>query len=94
MVMFSIGPRAKDVKDTLTNLRHIPEFIVHLVDQAAKDGMNVCAGSSARGGEMALADFRTAPRARSGRRVSSTARCSTSAASSASSNSATCRTTW
>jgi flavin reductase (DIM6/NTAB) family NADH-FMN oxidoreductase RutF len=61
MVMFSIGPRTEGVKDTLVNLRHIPEFVVHLVDEAAKDGMNVCAVDHAPGvDEIALASFRTA----------------------------------
>lgn len=62
MVAFSIGPRTEGVKDTLSNLRHIPEFVVHLVDEAAKDGMNVCAVDHAPGvDEIALAGFHTAP---------------------------------
>lgn len=42
MLMFSIGPKAGTIKDTLTN--HPPRlmFIIHLVSDQTKDGMNAC----------------------------------------------------
>lgn len=53
MVMFSIsvpvGPRKGSVKDTLQNLREIPEFVVHLVNRALADDMNATSAELPRG---------------------------------------------
>ncbi len=43
MLAFSVGPRPSGFKDTVANIRSIPEFVVHIVSYAIKDGMNVCA---------------------------------------------------
>jgi flavin reductase (DIM6/NTAB) family NADH-FMN oxidoreductase RutF len=66
MLMFSIGPTVGSKKgtdkDTLTNLRVVPEFVVHIVDDAAKEKMNICSAEHPHGiNEMALAGFRTEP---------------------------------
>ncbi|CEJ16134.1 Flavoredoxin [bacterium YEK0313] len=62
MLMFSIGPKAGAQKDTLVNIRHCPEFVIHLVSDAIKEQMNVCAGEHpAHVDEMALAGFSTVP---------------------------------
>lgn len=43
MVMFSVGEKASGAKDTVRNIREIPEFVVHIVSDAIKEKMNVCA---------------------------------------------------
>ena len=43
MLAFSAGPREPGEKDTVANIRSVPEFVVHIVSDAIKDGMNVCA---------------------------------------------------
>jgi flavin reductase (DIM6/NTAB) family NADH-FMN oxidoreductase RutF len=43
MLMFSVGDKAGAAKDTVRNIREIPEFVVHIVSDAIKDQMNVCA---------------------------------------------------
>ncbi len=43
MVMFSVGEKVDGVKDTVRNIREIPEFVVHIVSDAIKEQMNVCA---------------------------------------------------
>lgn len=62
MLMFSIGPKAGAIKDTLTNIRECPEFVIHLVSDEIKDGMNICAVEHpAHVNEMDLAGFTTVP---------------------------------
>src|SRR3989337_2226239 len=44
MLMFSVG--AKDgggAKDTIANIAEIPEFVVHIVSDAIREKMNICA---------------------------------------------------
>jgi len=43
MLMFSVGGRAGAGKDTVRNIREVPEFVVHIVSDAIKDQMNICA---------------------------------------------------
>jgi len=43
MLMFSVGDRGGKSKDTVRNIRETPEFVVHIVSDAIKDQMNVCA---------------------------------------------------
>jgi flavin reductase (DIM6/NTAB) family NADH-FMN oxidoreductase RutF len=62
-VVFSIGPSALSgkTKDTLANLRALPECVVHIVDNAQKERMNVCAVEfDASTSEIEHAGFRTA----------------------------------
>lgn len=62
MLMLSIGPRDGAVKDTVHNLQAIPEFVVHMVDYASVQKMNICAIDFARSiNEIERAGFRTAP---------------------------------
>jgi len=62
MVMFSVGDTESGVKDTVRNIRDIPEFVVHIVSDAIKDGMNVCAVDFPRGvNEIAKAGFTAVP---------------------------------
>ncbi len=62
MVMFSIGPRDGQSKDTARNLETTPEFVVHIVDYATRDKMNVCAIDFPSGiNEIERAGYRTAP---------------------------------
>lgn len=43
MLMFSVGDRDGGAKDTVANIREIPEFVVHIVSDAIKEKMNICA---------------------------------------------------
>lgn len=66
MVMFSIsvpvGPRKGTVKDTLQNLREIPEFVVHLANRELAARMNATSAELPRGeSEIALAGLSTLP---------------------------------
>lgn len=66
VVMFSIGRAAGEregqSKDTLLNLQEVPEFVVHIVSNAVREKMNVCAMEFPRGiNEIERAGFRTAP---------------------------------
>jgi flavin reductase (DIM6/NTAB) family NADH-FMN oxidoreductase RutF len=49
MLMFSVGDKAGAAKDTLANILEIPEFVVHIVSDAIKEKMNVCAIDYPRG---------------------------------------------
>jgi flavin reductase (DIM6/NTAB) family NADH-FMN oxidoreductase RutF len=61
-IMFSASPREGVEKDTLQNIRALPEFVVHIVDATLAEKMNICATAFARGtDEMAEAGLRTAP---------------------------------
>lgn len=58
MLMFSIGDKQGGAKDTLANILEIPEFVVHIVSDAIKEQMNVCAIDYPRGvNEIAEAGF-------------------------------------
>lgn len=66
MVMISVGPntahRSGSEKDTILNLRMIPEFVVHIVSYDVKDKMNICAVEHPRDvSEISLAGFTTDP---------------------------------
>lgn len=62
MVIFSIGPKPGTIKDTLRNLRTLPEFVVHIVDDENCRKMNVCAVDyPSNVDEMQRAGFRTSP---------------------------------
>jgi flavin reductase (DIM6/NTAB) family NADH-FMN oxidoreductase RutF len=43
MLMFSVGEKADGAKDTVRNIRELPEFVVHIVSDAIREQMNVCA---------------------------------------------------
>jgi len=43
MLMFSVGNTSGHTKDTVANIRETPEFVVHIVSDAIKEKMNVCA---------------------------------------------------
>ncbi|MDP3715163.1 MAG: flavin reductase family protein, partial [Burkholderiales bacterium] len=43
MLMFSVGDRSGADKDTVRNILETPEFVVHIVSDAIKDRMNICA---------------------------------------------------
>ena len=49
MLCFSVGPKGHGDKDTVENIRECPEFVVHIVSDAIKDKMNVCAVDYPRG---------------------------------------------
>jgi flavin reductase (DIM6/NTAB) family NADH-FMN oxidoreductase RutF len=43
MLMFSVGNQGDgSAKGTLQNIRHLPEFVVHICNQAIAERMNVC----------------------------------------------------
>jgi flavin reductase (DIM6/NTAB) family NADH-FMN oxidoreductase RutF len=61
-LLFSASPREGHIKDTVRNIRHTPEFVIHIVDADLKDQMNICAIDFPLGtNEMKEAGFRTAP---------------------------------
>lgn len=43
MLSFSVGNKGDHAKDTVENIRECPEFVVHIVSDAIKEKMNVCA---------------------------------------------------
>jgi flavin reductase (DIM6/NTAB) family NADH-FMN oxidoreductase RutF len=62
MVMFSATPRAGELKDTARNIQHLPEFVIHIVDEGVKDKMNICSADFPHGqSEIDYAGFKTAP---------------------------------
>ncbi len=68
MLMFSVGDKEGGAKDTVANIREIPEFVVHIVSDAIKEKMNICAIDYPRGvneieqaGFTALASARVRP---------------------------------
>lgn len=73
MLMFSVGMKGQredksggetneGEKDTLRNLRELPEFVAHIVDEATMDRMNICAIQFPHGvNEIERAGFRSAP---------------------------------
>ncbi len=67
--MISIGPstaqRTGEDKDTIQNLRHLPECVIHVVTFDVREEMNLCAVEHPRGvDEIALAGFQTMPAVR------------------------------
>lgn len=62
MIVFSAGPRDGAEKDTIHNLRHLPEFVLHIVDFASAEKMNTCAIEFPRHvDEIERGGWRTAP---------------------------------
>ena len=58
MLMFSVGDKDGGAKDTIANILEIPEFVVHIVSDAIKEKMNICAIDYPRGvSEIAEAGF-------------------------------------
>ena len=49
MLMFSVGSKDGGAKDTIANILEIPEFVVHIVSDAIKEKMNICAIDYPRG---------------------------------------------
>ena len=49
MVMFSVGDKGGAAKDTVANILEIPEFVVHIVSDAIREKMNICAIDYPRG---------------------------------------------
>ena len=43
MLMFSVGAKDGGAKDTVANILEIPEFVVHIVSDAIREKMNICA---------------------------------------------------
>jgi len=61
MVMFSSGDRPGGAKDTVRNIQETSEFVVHIVSEAIRDRMNVCAIDYPMGiNELEEAGFTTA----------------------------------
>ncbi len=62
MLMFSASDKEGGAKDTIANIREIPEFVVHIVSDAIKEKMNVCATDYPRGvNEISEAGFTAVP---------------------------------
>lgn len=62
MLCFSAGNKVEGAKDTVANIRECPEFVVHIVSDAIKDKMNVCAVDYPRGvNELEKAGFTAVP---------------------------------
>jgi flavin reductase (DIM6/NTAB) family NADH-FMN oxidoreductase RutF len=62
MLCLSVGNKDEGAKDTVANIRECPEFVVHIVSDAIKDKMNVCAVDYPRGtNELEKAGFTTVP---------------------------------
>ncbi len=65
MIMFSAGRRSNGIKDTTRNIQETREFVVHIVDDAAREKMNICGIEYGLGvNEVHEAGFRTAPSVR------------------------------
>jgi flavin reductase (DIM6/NTAB) family NADH-FMN oxidoreductase RutF len=62
MVLFSVGMRAGADKDTVRNLKSCPELVIHIVDQANAEKMNICSTPFPHGvNEIEAAQFETIP---------------------------------
>ena len=62
MIAFSASSRSGVLKDTIRNIRESGEFVVHIVNDALKEKMNICAIEYAsEENEIAEAGLRTAP---------------------------------
>lgn len=56
------GGSTSEVKDTVANLRHHPEMVVHIVDYELRNRMNACAlDYDSNVNELEIAGFNTAP---------------------------------
>jgi flavin reductase (DIM6/NTAB) family NADH-FMN oxidoreductase RutF len=67
MIMFSVGRRSNGMKDTIRNIEATNEFVVHIVDVALREKMNICGTDYGPGvNELEEAGFRTAPSVRVG----------------------------
>lgn len=62
-VMFSVSPRGQEIKDTVRNIEeHVPEFVVHIVNEATRERMNVTSADFPRGqSEIRAAGFLSVP---------------------------------
>lgn len=61
MIMFSAGRRSNGIKDTTRNIQDTREFVVHIVDDATREMMNICGIEYGPGvNEVYEAGFRTA----------------------------------
>jgi flavin reductase (DIM6/NTAB) family NADH-FMN oxidoreductase RutF len=63
LLMFSAGNQGDgSEKDTLQNLRQLPEFVVHICNEAIAERMNICSTDFPRGvNEIEKAGFTTVP---------------------------------
>jgi flavin reductase (DIM6/NTAB) family NADH-FMN oxidoreductase RutF len=62
MLCFSVGNKETGAKDTVANIRDCPEFVVHIVSDAIKEKMNICAIDYPRGvNEIEKAGFTAVP---------------------------------
>ena len=63
LLMFSVGNQGDgSAKGTVQNLRYLPEFVVHICDEAIAERMNICATDYPHGvNELEKAGFDTAP---------------------------------
>jgi flavin reductase (DIM6/NTAB) family NADH-FMN oxidoreductase RutF len=62
MVQFSVGEGARGAKDTLRNIQETPEFVVHIVSDSIRNGMNITAIDFPRGvNEIERAGFTSKP---------------------------------
>ena len=62
MLAFSVGNTGKGAKDTVANIKRCPEFVVHIVSDAIKEQMNICAIDYPHGiNELAKAGFTALP---------------------------------
>src|SRR5512146_744658 len=59
LLMFSVGNQSDGSdKDTLQNLKHVPEFVVHICNEAIAGQMNICATDFPPGtNELEMAGF-------------------------------------
>ena len=61
MIMFSAGRRSNGIKDTTRNIQETREFVVHIVDDATREMMNICGIEYGPGvNEVQESGFRTA----------------------------------
>ena len=63
LLMFSVGNQGDgSEKDTIQNLRRLPEFVVHICNEAIAERMNICATDFPTGvNELERAGFTTTP---------------------------------
>ena len=62
MLSFAVGNTEAGAKDTLANIHECPEFVVHIVSDAIKEKMNICAIEYPRGiNEISKAGFTALP---------------------------------
>lgn len=63
MLMFSVGNQGDDrEKDTVQNIRFLPEFVVHICNEAIAERMNICATDFPAGvSELEKAGFTSTP---------------------------------